>query len=79
MTLGKYILVYQDMIFVFSFIYYVRAGMTTKEEIYAAAQGRNRTSLDPSFIDFIFSLGTPISIDNHSYWSGNTRNSYKIG
>ena len=64
---------------VFSFLFYVRAGMTTKEEIYGAAQGRNKNSLDTAFIEFLFSLGAPTNIENHSYWSGNTRTSYKIG
>ena len=52
--------------------------MTTKDEIYSSALGRNKSKLDSAFIDFIFSLGTPINIETHSYWSGNTRTSYKI-
>ena len=62
----------------FSFIFYVRAGLTTKEEIYASAQGRNKTALDSSFIDFLFSIGHPTNAESHAFWSGNTRTSYRV-
>ena len=62
-----------------AFIFYVRAGKSTKEEIYASALGRNRNQLDTNFVDFLFSLGETTPIDTHSYWSGNVKSSYRIG
>ena len=61
------------------FMFYVRAGKTTKEEIYESAMGRTRSQLDPNFIDFLFSLGRTTNTDTHPYWSGSVKNSYRIG
>ena len=61
-----------------AFIFYVRAGKSTKEEIYASALGRNRTQLDSNFVEFLVSLGQTTNIDAHPYWSGHVKSSYRI-
>ena len=63
----------------FRFIYYVRSGQYSREEIYAATIGRNKQSLQALFIEFLFSLGATTVSDHHSGWSGNLKTSYRIG
>lgn len=60
------------------FVFYVSAGSYQREQIYASTTGRQRKSINQDFIDFLFKLGKPVLVDEHSAWTGNVKTSYRI-
>jgi len=60
------------------FVFYVQAGCYQREQIYAATTGRKTKALSKDFIEFLFDLGRPVNVDDHSDWTGNVKTSYRI-
>ncbi|CAG5111258.1 Oidioi.mRNA.OKI2018_I69.chr2.g5583.t1.cds [Oikopleura dioica] len=60
------------------FVFYVQAGCYQREQIYASTTGRQTKALSKDFIEFLFNLGQPVSVDDHSDWTGNVKTSYRI-
>ncbi|XP_023691028.1 ral GTPase-activating protein subunit beta isoform X1 [Paramormyrops kingsleyae] len=58
------------------FIFYVRAGQKTSQEILRNAE--SSVNIQPHFLEFLLSLGWPVDVGSHPGWTGNVDTSWSI-
>ncbi|CAG2064438.1 unnamed protein product [Timema podura] len=57
-------------------VFYVRAGQRTPEEILANVM--NEQTVHPHFLEFLLSLGWPVSVFQHPGWTGHLSSSWRV-
>ncbi|XP_071439557.1 ral GTPase-activating protein subunit beta isoform X3 [Hetaerina americana] len=57
-------------------LFYVRARQKTAEEILANVN--SSSTVNPHFLEFLSSLGWPVSVHKHSGWSGHVSTSWRV-
>ncbi|XP_029470457.1 ral GTPase-activating protein subunit beta isoform X4 [Rhinatrema bivittatum] len=58
------------------FIFYMKAGQKTSQEILKNVESSN--NVQPHFLEFLLSLGWPVSVGKHPGWTGHTSTSWSI-
>nr|CAD7256268.1 unnamed protein product [Timema shepardi] len=57
-------------------VFYVRAGQRTPDEILANVM--NEQTVHPHFLEFLLSLGWPVSVFKHPGWTGHLSSSWRV-
>ncbi|CAK8674449.1 unnamed protein product [Clavelina lepadiformis] len=59
------------------FVFYLKSGQTGRDEILGNVSG-DVGNLQPSFTEFLLSLGWPVDVDKHPGWTGRVSGSWKL-
>ncbi|XP_058168057.1 ral GTPase-activating protein subunit beta [Anopheles ziemanni] len=59
-------------------VFYVRAGQTTEAEIIGNMDPENLASIDRHFWKILYTIGSPVTVQEHAGWTGFIGSSWKI-